>query len=83
MAVTILTGQVNDQTILANERVVDMEPLIDMLDPDETQFTTMMKKIGSKPAYSSLVEWLEDEWKCSYKIRLYAGISENPILRYA
>jgi len=60
MPITITSGQVTDQGILSNERVVDMEEMIDLLEPDATPFTTMLRKVSSKPAYSSLVEWLED-----------------------
>ena len=59
---SVIEGLVTDQNILSNERVVDMSEIIGDLDPDETQFWTALEKIGTKPAYSSLVEWLEDEY---------------------
>lgn len=62
MAVTILSGLVDEGDILSNERVIDMSNRIDMLEPDETQFFTMLNKIGSGPApISSKIEWLEDQ----------------------
>lgn len=61
MAVTILTGLQDDNTILSNRRVIDMNPVVAMLDPDQSQFTTMLMKLSSRPAFSSKVEWLEDQ----------------------
>lgn len=58
---TVLTGQVDDQDILQDERVVDMDDVISYLDPETSQFTTMLMQIASKDAFSSKVEWLEDE----------------------
>lgn len=58
---TILSGLVDDADILSNERVIDMDDEISMLDPDTSQFTTMLMKVSSNPAFSSKVEWLEDE----------------------
>src|SRR5215471_12981308 len=59
MALTTLTGQVDDNTILSNERVIDMSDVIPMLDPDVSQFTTMLMKVSSSSCYASKVEWLE------------------------
>jgi len=61
MALTTLTGQVDDNTILSNERVIDMSDVIPMLDPDVSQFTTMLMKVSSSSCYASKVEWLEDQ----------------------
>lgn len=61
MAVTTITGQVSDNTILADERVIDMDDVIAYLDPEVSQFTTMLQQVASKDAYNSKVEWLEDE----------------------
>lgn len=61
MAVTVESGLVDDQDILSNERVIDMDPVIRELEVDLTQFTTMLMKVSSKAAYSSKVEWLEDQ----------------------
>jgi hypothetical protein len=59
-ALTTKSGMVDDADILANERKVDMDDVIDMLEPDVTQFTTALMKVASKPAISAKVEWLED-----------------------
>lgn len=61
MAVTLLTGVQDDNTILSNRRKVDMDDKIAMLDPEQSQFTTILQKLSSKPAISSKVEWLEDQ----------------------
>lgn len=62
MAATVLNGLVDDQDILANERVIDMDPVIAQLDPDTSQFTTMLMRVARSDAESSKVEWLEDEY---------------------
>src|SRR5215471_819832 len=57
-----LTGGIeSDQTILQNERVIDMDDVIAYLDPDTSQFTTMLMKVSRRGAESTKVEWLEDE----------------------
>ncbi len=61
MPVPTLSGLVDDQDILQNERVVDMDDVIAMLDPDESQFTTMLMRVSRSGADSTKVEWLEDE----------------------
>lgn len=62
MAVSINSGVVDEGDILSNERVIDMSDRIDMLEPDEAQFFTMLNKLpkGNR-AISSKVEWLEDQ----------------------
>lgn len=61
MAVTVKTDVVDDQDILSNERVVDMDDELKILEPEYTQFYTILQKLSSKPANSSKVEWLEDQ----------------------
>lgn len=61
MSVTALTGLVDTNTILADERIVDMSDVIGMLDPQTSQFTTMLMKIAQKKARNQKVEWLEDQ----------------------
>lgn len=62
MTLTILNGVQDDNTILSNRRVIDMEPVISELDPDQAQFQTILRKLASKDAFSSKVEWLEDQY---------------------
>ena len=58
MAVTINTGQVNEDAINADERVRDVSDKIAQLEARTTQFTTMLMKTRSKVATNSKVEWL-------------------------
>ena len=61
MPVAVNTGLVDDQDILQGERIVDMDPTIKMLDPDTSQFTTILMRVARRAAESTKVEWLEDE----------------------
>ena len=61
MALSIVNGVESDNTILSNERVIDMDDVITYLDPDTSQFTTMLMKLGRRQAQATKVEWLEDE----------------------
>ncbi len=61
MPVPVASGLVDDTDILANERRVDMDDVIPFLDPDTSQFTTMLMRVKSKKAGSTKVEWMEDE----------------------
>ena len=58
MTQTILPGLVDDQDILSNERVIDMDPVIAMLDPDTSQFMTMLMRIARGSVESPKAEWL-------------------------
>lgn len=61
MAATILSGLVDDQDIEQTQRVPDISDTIAMLDPDVSQFTTILMKVASKPAFSQKVQWFEDQ----------------------
>lgn len=61
MTVSTLSGLVDDNDILSNEKIIDMDDVIAMLDPDVSQFTTMLMKVASSPAYNTKIEWLEDQ----------------------
>lgn len=61
MALNVVTGIEDDNTILANERVIDMDDVIAYLDPDTSQFMTMLMRVARRAAESTKVEWLEDE----------------------
>jgi hypothetical protein len=62
MAVPTITGLNDDSDILQNERVIDMDEDIAFLDPDQSQFTTMLMKVARSDAFSTKSEWLEDEY---------------------
>ncbi|MBA3841009.1 MAG: DUF5309 family protein [Actinobacteria bacterium] len=61
MANPTLTGVVSDATIAQAQRVVDMNPVIQNLQDDVSQFTNYLQKIKSRPAHSQIVQWLEDD----------------------
>lgn len=61
MAIDMLNALVDDQDILQNQRVIDMDEDIALLDPEVSQFFTITNRVSSKPAFSSKVEWLEDQ----------------------
>ena len=61
MPVTVLSGVVDDADILQNRRVVDMDPVIKQLEPDDAPFTVMLSQTASRPAKSQKVEWLSDQ----------------------
>lgn len=60
MATTIVSGLVDTADPLAAELKVDMRDKLAMLDPDTSQFSTMLMKLPSERANSFKIEWLED-----------------------
>jgi hypothetical protein len=58
---TVTSGIVDTEAVLADEKVVDMEPKFRLLDLDNSQFSTMLNKLPSKVATREKVNWLEDE----------------------
>ena len=62
-AVTVTNGVVSDDptTLLQARRVVDMDPVIKQLEPDDAPFTVMLSQVSSRPAKSQKVEWLSDQ----------------------
>lgn len=58
---TIMSGMVSTSSELSARKVVDMAPEIAMLHPETTQFTTMLMKLGSRPATRERIDWLEDQ----------------------
>lgn len=61
MAVTINSGLVDTADPLSDELKVDMRETIAMLDPDVSQFSTMLMKLPSERAKSFKVEWMNDQ----------------------
>jgi hypothetical protein len=62
MALGVVTGLEDDQLILQNERVIDMDEKIAFLDPDSSQFMTMLMRVARTEGASTKAEWLEDEY---------------------
>lgn len=58
---TILSGLVDDQDIEQTQRVPDVSDTITMLDPNVSQFTTMLMKVNSRPAFNQKVTWFESQ----------------------
>jgi hypothetical protein len=59
---TVLSGVVSDNTILADQRVIDMSDVIAQLEDDISPLTTMMQRIKKKkPARSNKINWMVDE----------------------
>lgn len=58
---TALTGVVSDNTILSNQRIIDMSKYINLLDDDVAPLTRFMNKLGTEEAHSQKHEWLSDE----------------------
>src|SRR5579862_6805935 len=61
MAVTVLKGSVTTADPLPDEQVVDMRNEFYELDPDDSQFTTLLVKLGTREAVREKIEWLEDQ----------------------
>lgn len=58
---TITSGIVDTEAVLSDEKVVDMEDRFRLLDPDNSQFSTILSKLPSRAATREKVNWLEDE----------------------
>lgn len=58
---TINSGLVDTADPLSNELKIDMREKIAMLDPQTSQFTTMLMKLPEERAKSFKVEWMNDE----------------------
>ena len=61
MAVTVLKGSITTADPVADEQVVDMRNEFYELDPDDSQFTTLLVKLNSRAAVREKIEWLEDQ----------------------
>ena len=62
MATTINSGRVDTADPLSNRLVIDMHEPIRMLDPETSQFSTMLmdSRLRSDKAESYKVEWIQD-----------------------
>lgn len=61
MAVSTASGVVTTAGPTSNQLKIDMRDAIAMLDPEETQFTTLLMKLPEDKAKSFKVEWLDDQ----------------------
>jgi hypothetical protein len=62
MAEIAVGTQVSTQEILADEKVIDMDPKMRQLDPDTTQFSTMTQRMPSRAATREKFNWLEETY---------------------
>jgi hypothetical protein len=59
----VAVGQfISTEEVVAEEKVVDMDPKMRLLDPDQTQFVTMSSRTKSRPATREKVNWLEEQY---------------------
>lgn len=58
---TVLQGSITTADPLSDEQVVDMANEFAELDPDDSQFTTLLVKLGTRQAVREKIEWLEDQ----------------------
>lgn len=69
---------VQTEEFLADERVVDMDPKMRLLDPDSTQFTTMTSRMPSRPATREKVNWLEEQY-VNNVVTVAAGYAQGAV----
>lgn len=62
MADIAIGTSISTEEVLADEKVVDMDPKMRLLDPDSTQFTTMSQRTTTRPATREKVNWLEEQY---------------------
>lgn len=63
MAQTIKGAPVASDDPVSNELVVDMSEKMHKLQPDITQFTTMLMDVSKKEARREVIDWLEEEFR--------------------
>jgi len=62
MAEVAVASFVDTQEIVADEKIIDMDPKMRLLDPDSTQFTTMTQRMPSRMATREKFNWLEEAY---------------------
>lgn len=62
MALSVATGSVDTDAVLADERVVDMQNQFRLLDQDENQFFKILNKLPSQSAFREKINWIEDQY---------------------
>jgi len=62
MAEVAVGTNVSTEEFVADEKVIDMDPTMRKLDPDQTQFTTMTSRVGSRVATREKINWLEEQY---------------------
>jgi hypothetical protein len=79
MAGTVVQGNISTEEVAPDERGIDMDEKIRLLDPDQTQFTTMTSRTPSRQAIREKVNWLEEEMFPNVVTSTAALISDTAI----
>lgn len=58
----VVTGVVSTEEYVTEEKKIDMDPEVQMLDRDESQFTTYTQDASTKTTHREKVNWLESEY---------------------
>jgi hypothetical protein len=53
---------VSTEEIFADERIIDMDPKMRLIDPDSTQFVTMTQRMPSRVATREKFNWMEEQY---------------------
>src|SRR4249919_3617385 len=69
-------GLVSTEGVLPDQKVIDMDPVIKMLDLDTDQFTTMLDVLWTKAATREKVNWLEDDY-APKMVKLNAAVADG------
>lgn len=78
MAITMINAATNTQTVLSNQRVIDMADKIYLLEPNAAPLYVLVSKLNKRVAISTTVEWLEDELNPSWStLRAYASAADT------
>ena len=75
---------VSTEEVVADERVIDMDPQMRKLDPDTTQFTTMLGRMPSRQAQREKFNWLEEAYvNDNYSATAYTSGATSVVLTTA
>jgi Family of unknown function (DUF5309) len=73
-----VVGLVSTEGVLPEQKVVDMDRTIHMLDLETDQFTTMLDDLGTEVATREKVNWLEDQY-APKTVRLNGAITNAAV----
>src|SRR5574340_1764005 len=82
-AITTVAGVQDTESGTAAEHVIDMLPIFAMLDPDTSQFMTILQKLPSRVATQVKVNWLEDQLFPNYSSLANSAASGDTTLNVA
>ena len=71
----ISTGLTDTEALVADEKVVDMDPEFQLLDPDQSQFSTILRKLPKTAAVREKVNWLEDQYFPNFTTLAAPGVT--------